>query len=197
MVSIDIDKIINPYSYNEYKELVVKLAEENKCSGEQTPERINATALNAQRMKRIDKQFELNTDLTEAVSLINKKYNWILIVESWCGDGAQCVPIIAKIAESNPNIELNIILRDENPTYMNNFLTNGARAIPKLIFMHYGNVIGTWGPRPKVIQNMVTNYKLNNPNVSHEDFVTLLHLWYARDKTQSLQNEFKDLLTKF
>lgn len=197
MVSTEIAKIINPYSYSEYKDLVVKLAEEKKCSGEQTPERINATALNAQRMKRIDKQFELNADLMKVISLINKKYTWILIVESWCGDGAQCVPIIAKIAESNPNIELNLILRDENPTYMDNFLTNGARAIPKLIFMHNGNAIGTWGPRPKAIQNMVTNYKLNNPNVSHEDFVTLLHLWYARDKTQSLQNEFKDLLSHF
>lgn len=197
MVSTEIAKIINPYSYSEYKDLVVKLAEEKKCSGEKTPERINATALNAQRMKRIDKQFELNADLMKVISLINKKYTWILIVESWCGDGAQCVPIIAKIAESNPNIELNLILRDENPTYMDNFLTNGARAIPKLIFMHNGNAIGTWGPRPKAIQNMVTNYKLNNPNVSHEDFVTLLHLWYARDKTQSLQNEFKDLLSHF
>lgn len=197
MVSTEIAKIINPYSYSEYKDLVVKLAEDKKCSGEQTPERINATALNAQRMKRIDKQFELNADLMKTISLINKKYTWVLIVESWCGDGAQCVPIIAKIAESNPNIELNLILRDENPTYMDNFLTNGARAIPKLIFMHNGNAIGTWGPRPKAIQNMVTNYKLNNPNVSHEDFVTLLHLWYARDKTQSLQNEFKDLLSHF
>ncbi|MFN8117888.1 MAG: thioredoxin family protein [Bacteroidia bacterium] len=197
MTPIEIDKIVNPYSYIEYKELVIKLAEEKKCTGEQSPEKVNATALNAQRMKRIDKQIELNDDLKNVISSINKKYTWTLIVESWCGDGAQCVPVIAKISELNPNIELNLILRDENPSYMDNFLTNGARAIPKLIFEYNNKVIGTWGPRPKAIQKMVTEYKQNNPDVSHEDFVTILHLWYARDKTQSLQNELKTILSDF
>lgn len=196
MTPIAIDKIVNPYSYKEYKELVIKLAEEKKCTGDSSPERINATTLNAQRMKRIDKQIELNDDLKNVISSINKKYTWTLIVESWCGDGAQCVPIIAKIAESNPNIELNLILRDENPSYMDNFLTNGSRAIPKLIIEYNNKVIGTWGPRPKAIQKMVTEYKQSNPNVSHEDFVTILHLWYARDKTQSLQNELKEIISE-
>lgn len=196
MTPIEVDKIVNPYSYKEYKELVIKLAEEKNCTGDPNPERINATALNAQRMKRIDKQIELNDDLKNVISSINKKYTWTLIVESWCGDGAQCVPVIAKIAELNPNIELNLILRDENPSYMDNFLTNGARAIPKLIFEYNNKVIGAWGPRPKAIQKMVTEYKQSNPNVSHEDFVTILHLWYARDKTQSLQNELKEIISE-
>lgn len=190
----EINKIKNPYSYTEYRDMVVKLAEQKKCTGELTPEHIDATVINAQRMKRIDKQCEIDNDLTQIINSISKKYTWILLVESWCGDGAQCVPVISKMAELNPNIELKLVLRDENPELIDAFLTNGSRSIPKLIFTHNNHVIDTWGARPKAIQKMVTEFKQANPNVSHEDFVLNLHLWYARDKTQSIQNEFKELL---
>ncbi len=42
---------------------------------------------------------------------------------------------------------------------------------------------------------MVLDFKQANPNASHDEFVTNLHLWYARDKTLSLQNDFIELLT--
>lgn len=194
MEVLEINKIKNPYSYSKYKELVLSLAENKQCTGELTPEHIEATVINAQRMKRIDKQCELHNELKKTIQSITKKYTWILLVESWCGDGAQCVPVIAKMAELNPNIQLKLILRDENLPTMDAFLSNGSRSIPKLIFLHNDQVIGTWGSRPKAIQKMVTDYKQANPNVTHEEFVTNLHLWYARDKTQSIQNEFTEIL---
>lgn len=187
-------KITNPYSYSKYKELVFSLAEKKQCTGELTSSHIEATFINAQRMKRIDKQCEISDNLKKNIQSISKKYTWLLLVESWCGDGAQCVPVIAKMAELNSNIDLKLILRDENLPIMDTFLTNGSRSIPKLIFIHNDQVIGTWGARPKAIQQMVTEYKKANPNASHEEFVKNLHLWYARDKTQSIQNEFNDIL---
>jgi hypothetical protein len=51
-----------------------------------------------------------------------------------------------------------------------------------------------WGPRPKAIQEMVSAYKQEFPNATHDEFVQQLHLWYARDKTNAIQNEFKELL---
>lgn len=194
MELLEIKQLTKPYSYQAYKELVVSLADSKKTSGEQTPEHIDATIINAQRMKRIDKQCNITNELKEVIQSISKKHTWLLIAETWCGDGAQCIPVIAKIADLNPNIELKIILRDENPSVMDAFLTNGARSIPKLIFTHNEQVISTWGARPKAIQKMVLDFKKDFPNATHEEFVTNLHLWYARDKTQALQNEFIEVL---
>lgn len=194
MELLEINQIKKAYSYQEYKELVVSLADRKKTSGEQTPEHIDATIINAQRMKRIDKQCNITDELKEVIQSISKKYTWLLIAETWCGDGAQCIPVIAKIADLNLNIELKIILRDENPSIIDIFLTNGSRSIPKLVFIHNEQVLGTWGARPKAIQKMVLDFKQSFPDATHDEFVTNLHLWYARDKTQAIQNEFIEVL---
>lgn len=192
-------KINNPYSYEDYKYLVLTLAENSKSTGEENEERIAATKINAQRIKRIDKQCELTQDLINTIDVFKSNCLWILIAESWCGDGAQCIPVISKIAQQATNVELKLILRDENPKFMDGYLTNGSRSVPKLICIDKNNnqEIGTWGPRPVEIQKMVLDYKKNNPNSTHEEFVTNLHLWYAKDKTKSMQNEFIDLLNSW
>lgn len=193
------EKIINPYTYEDYKHLVLTLAENSKSTGEENEERIAATKINAQRIKRIDKQCELTPDLLNTIDNFKSNCLWILIAESWCGDGAQCIPVISKIAEQSSNVELKLILRDENPQFMDAYLTNGSRSVPKLICIDKNNnqEIGTWGPRPFEIQKMVLDYKKNNPNSTHEEFVINLHLWYAKDKTKSIQNEFIDLLNSW
>lgn len=194
MEPIHLNKIAHLYSYSEYKDLVLSLAENKTCTGEKTPERIEATIINAQRMKRIDKQCVINDDLKKDIQSLTKKHTWLLLTESWCGDGAQLIPVIAKMAELNSNISLHIILRDENLLIMDAFLTNGTRSIPKLLFIQNEEVLASWGPRPKTIQDKVIEYKKANPNASHQDFVTALHLWYAKDKTQAIQNEFKEIM---
>lgn len=121
------------------------------------------------------------------------------MAETWCGDGAQNIPIIAKIAATSPNIKLTILFRDENPDIMNAYLTNGSKSIPKLICKDAQTKqdIGTWGPRPSDIQQMVLQFKSENPTASHEEFVKNLHLWYAKDKGVSIQKDFATLLPQW
>lgn len=187
---------IKEYTYNEYRKLVLDLAEKNETTGpEQSTERIHATKINAQRIRRIDKTIILNEELTFLIRSINRKWRWTVLVESWCGDGAQNVPIIAKIASLNENIELTFLLRDENLNIMDQYLTNGSRSIPILICtdISSGIIIGTWGPRPAQIAEMVKIFKEEKPTVPHDEFVQHLHLWYAKDKGLSLQ---QDLISK-
>lgn len=191
-------KINNPYSYNDYRDMVVLWGKNKQCSGEATPEHIEATIINAQRIKRIDKQCVINDELSAVIKSISKPYTWLLLTESWCGDGAQCIPVIAKMAELNPLINLQLIFRDENLSIMDEFLNSaGSRAIPKLLFIHNKEVIGNWGARPKAIQQMVKDFKQANPNATHDEFVVNLHLWYARDKTEAIQNEFNEILKQY
>lgn len=190
-------KLNNPLIYADFKELVITLAAKGSCTGEKTQEHISATKINAQRIKRIDKQLMVSEPLKNELNKLKNNWTWIVLIESWCGDGAQNLPIINKIVENSSNIKLTIILRDENFEIMDGYLTNGSRAIPKLICYNTdtNKEIGSWGPRPKNIMEMVKEYKIQNPSAPHDEFVKNLHLWYAKDKGESLQSEFIDLLT--
>ena len=193
--TITIQAVEHAFTYPAYRDLVVKYAEEGRTSGESSPDHINATSLNAHRMQRLEKTTILQPKLFTAIRAIQKPQNWIVIGETWCGDGAQIIPVLALIAAQNPLIRFRIILRDENPGIMNSFLTNGARAIPKLIISdEKGEVLETWGPRPAAIQEMVRAFKRDHPEVPHNEFVKNVQLWYTRDKAQAIQQDILELI---
>jgi hypothetical protein len=177
------------FSYEEYSRMVQELAASGQSTGEQAPVYITATHMNAQRMKRLEKHSVINERLREKMAGLQQSYSWLVITESWCGDAAQIVPVIAAVAACGPKISLSLILRDENPVIMDLFLTNGSRSIPKLICMSGDRILGTWGPRPKAIQAMIDAYKRQHPDAAKEALHEELHLWYARDKTASTQED--------
>lgn len=188
------------FDYHEYVRYVKDQFNNNKATGDENSEnRLNATSINLQRMDRLYRKTNISGNLSEKLKAINGKWKWYVIVEGWCGDGAQNLPVLAKIADQTDNIELSIILRDENPEIMDNYLTNGGRAIPKLICFdkESGEKIGTWGPRPENIAKMVRELKSKEPEIPHDEFAKQLHLWYAKDKAQSLINEMKTLIDQW
>jgi len=193
-------EIKSSYSYDEYRALVFKCAQDQTTTGkEQLPERIEATKINAQRMKRIDKQTKIVPAVEEILKRLEVGWIWLILTEAWCGDSAQNIPVISKIAESSPNIELKLILRDENPDIMNAYLTDGSRSIPKLVCINSKTKeeVGVWGPRPLAIKQMVKDYKQEHPTASHDEFVKNLHLWYAHDKGESIQAEFVQMIPQW
>jgi hypothetical protein len=90
-----------------------------------------------------------------------------------------------------PNISLEIILRDENPEIMNQFLTNGNRSIPILICYSesQNRILGHWGPRPTLIHKWNTDYKKNHPSYNPDDFNKELHLKYSKDKGEAINQD--------
>ena len=120
----------------------------------------------------------------------------MVLTESWCGDAAQILPILNKIAlESNKKIELKLVLRDTNEDLMNHFLTNKKKAIPKLIIIDKatGAVVGNWGPRPQGALELIENYKEKFGTID-ETAKTELQMWYLHDKGLSTQNEIMELI---
>lgn len=63
-----------------------------------------------------------------------------MITEGWCGDAAQILPFINKISELNEKIELKLVLRDQHPEVMDEFLTDGSRSIPKVVVLNKENL---------------------------------------------------------
>jgi len=180
-------------SYDEYRVLVASLAEEKKSTGTvQTESLTNYTVLNNRRMKRLDKTIKVNETVIEKVKAYSKKITWLVLTESWCGDAAQTMPVMNKLAILNPNINLQIIQRDQNLELMNRFLINGTLSIPKLIMIDNDTleVLGEWGSRPTIAAKMVEDYKKENGTLTPE-FKEELQVWYNKDKGQ---NTIEDLV---
>ncbi|MBI2284497.1 MAG: thioredoxin family protein [Bacteroidetes bacterium] len=157
---------------------------------------VEYTKLNWTRTQRIHKTILITPELKTAVEKIKHYYTWILLTEAWCGDSAQNLPVIAEIAKLNTDkIKLFILLRDENPELMDRYLTNGARAIPKLIAIDetLGKEAFVWGPRPLPAQQMLNNWKTAPGGKNWEDFERELHGWYTKDRSVTLQAEFLEI----
>lgn len=179
-------------TYKSYRELIDKLLSGGKTTGEnQSTEMIEYTKLNIQRMNRNDKTAEIDEELK---GLVKSKQHWVIISEAWCGDAANTVPVIAKMADYAENVKHHIILRDDNSQIMDEYLTNGARSIPVLIVLDENyNELFVWGPRPKELQSLVMEFK-KRAEFDLEELKKNVQMWYLKDKSLSTQKEIINLL---
>lgn len=182
-------------TYAEYIKLIDDLLLDGKTTGpNQSESMFNYGRLNRQRMHRLEKTVVLNDSLRERVQNNKRKMIWLVITEGWCGDAAQNIPVIEKIADASDLIETRYVLRDDNLELMDAYLTNNARSIPKLIALDAETLqpLGTWGPRPQVSMDLFIEMRergLEKPLIMEN-----LQRWYIADKNQSIQAEFEDLL---
>ncbi len=183
------------FTYKEFYEWMQHLAKTGKTSGDdQTQVLADFTALNRRRIARLNKTLVLGNPLIEALNNISEEQQWIVITEAWCGDSAQCLPVMGKMAEFSEKVSLKIVLRYKNPELMEQYLTNGSKSIPKLIaFNNIGEELFTWGPRPVPAQILLENWKIEPAGRNWEAFETELHTWYARDKSKTMQQEFIEI----
>lgn len=183
------------YTYKEYRTLVSNLIKEGKSTGNtQSDDLLHYSELNETRMNRLEKTIKITEEVVKQISQLETKITWLVISEGWCGDAAQILPVIYKMAESSEFIDLKIVLRDENEPLMNDFLTNGGKAIPKLIILdEENNVVADFGPRPEPARKLIADYKEAN-GVVDEPIKVELQKWYLQDKGITTQNEIMQLM---
>ncbi|NVK48944.1 MAG: thioredoxin family protein [Cyclobacteriaceae bacterium] len=183
--------IAESMTYSQYREMVNELFAEGKTTGENQSEAyLEYTRIAIQRMNRWDKVAKVSSEMEERVKKLPPQI-WLVLTEAWCGDAGQTIPYMNKLAELNPGIQLRLILRDENPEIMDAHLTNGARSIPKLIALSPGlnKEYFTWGPKPNYLIEKQKAFRENPQGKTSKEFTQEVHLWYAKDKNQSLQEE--------
>jgi hypothetical protein len=186
----------NSFSYDEYKELVKRLVQEESTTGEQKTEVLaNYTKLNHRRMKRWDKTLKIGDKQVNEIGQYDKKVTWLVLTESWCGDAAHIMPVINRVTSLNNLIDFKVVLRDENLELMNSFLTNGNQSIPKMIAIdnETGEVVSTYGPRPSNATELVNEYKQKHGKLTPE-FKEDLQRWYNKDKGQNALDDLIKLL---
>ncbi|GGM73103.1 thioredoxin [Dyadobacter beijingensis] len=183
------------FTYSEYMHLMEQVVLENRTTGPKQSESLSHyTRLNLARMQRLNKKSVIHDPLKDAVMQIDVPQTWYILTEAWCGDAAQNIPTIVAASLSNPLINIRLLLRDEHPALMDEYLTNGGRSIPKLIAVDENyNEVFTWGPRPAGAQALLKEYKAN-PVKTYAEFSEDIQRWYIADKTESIQQELQALL---
>lgn len=184
-------------NYKAYSEQMTHFFESKSTSGaDQSEGLIEYTALNYQRMKRLDKTIKVDDTQIKELQKLNKEIIWLVITEAWCGDAAQVIPFLNKMAEATKTIKIKLVYRDEHPQLMDLFLTNGARSIPKLIAIDRNhNILYTWGPRPSEATKMVNDFKIKNGGLTPQ-FKQDLQIWYNKNKGHGVIQDQLQLLNK-
>ncbi len=187
----------NAMSYEEFRTLIHDLLAKGMVTGnDQSADLIPYTEMNNQRMNRLEKHYQVGDNLKARLSTLKNNYTFLTITEGWCGDSAQIVPVIEKMASASEHIRSFYILRDDNPEIMDLLLTNGARSIPITICVKDDTKEMVWkyGPRPAAGFAIVNKAKAEGK--TKEQMSEELHLWYGRNKQADIEAELQLCIDK-
>jgi hypothetical protein len=123
------------------------------------------------------------------------RWHLLVILEDWCGDAVNTIPMLARLAELVPSLDLRIVGREANPDLMDAHLgPTGARAIPVVIAYDEGFVEhGWWGARPGPLQGW---FEAEGRHLEKDERYRYVRGWYARDRGRTTLDEVLALLER-
>lgn len=187
-------------SFDEYKQLTRDIVSEQipRAGIYENDSTFRYTRSNMERMEKVLQNIQVSQKLYNALSELQEEWVWLVLSEPWCGDASWGTPALHVIATCSDKIEFEILLRDKHPEIMKDYQTEGTDSIPKLICVRKkdGKVLGTWGPRPLILQSMINEFK-NSGSFDYRESVRKLHAWYEQDMTISIQDELLDEVKKW
>ncbi|HWZ60644.1 MAG TPA: thioredoxin family protein [Gemmatimonadaceae bacterium] len=130
--------------------------------------------------------------VARAVAL-DSPWRLLALTEDWCGDAVNTLPVLARLTERAPNIELRTLSRDANPDLMDAHLTGTARAIPVVMILDGDyDERAWWGSRPRVLQSWVKSPEAQA--MAKADRYKEVRRWYARDHGVTAVDEILTLI---
>ena len=133
-------------------------------------------------------------ELVNRVAALGGAWHLLVLSEDWCGDAVNSVPVIARLAELAPNVDLRVLARDENLDLMDAHLTGTSRAIPVVILLDENfNEVAWWGSRPAPLQQWVMGPgKAMEKDARYRE----IRSWYARDKGRTTLEEVVGMMER-
>ncbi len=117
----------------------------------------------------------------ERVAALPGRWHLLALSADWCGDASNTVPVLARLAERAPNLDLRLLDRDDHLDLMDQHLTDGrSRSIPAVLLLDEGFAEqGWWGPRPAALQAWVMGEGMA---MEPADRYKRVRRWYAQDR---------------
>lgn len=127
---------------------------------------IDSMTVNQEKFSEIYENFIWNPEDEEYFTGLAGKaqLHCLILAADWCGDVVRNVPVVLHALEK-AEIKTEILVMENNLDVMDQFLTMGGRSIPIVIFTDpKGTVLGSWGPRPKRVQEPMALFKQEYPS---------------------------------
>ncbi|MCE2397897.1 MAG: thioredoxin family protein [Gemmatimonadetes bacterium] len=157
------------------------------------PAYLETVARNEELWRGVYGRVKVPADVVEDARAVPGRWRLLALSEDWCGDAVNILPVIARLVEALPDVELRVLSRDENLDLMDAHLTDGrSRSIPVVIV--YGDCyreLGWWGPRPRELQRWV---KGDGMQLEASQRYTEVRRFYARDRGRAILMEMVELL---
>lgn len=133
-------------------------------------------------------------DAAARIERVGGCWRLLVLADDWCGDAVNTLPVIARLAEESPHLELRIVPRDRFPELRDRHLTNGSRSIPIVIPLDgEGRPRGSWGPRPAELQ---ARFDAELRALSKEGRYREIRRWYARDRGAATAHEIAGMIER-
>jgi hypothetical protein len=157
-------------------------------------EMVDAARANVALWRGVHAHARVPEDALARVTALGGRWHLLVLSEDWCGDAVNIVPVIARLTELAPNVDMRLLARDQNLDLMDAHLTNGSRSIPYAIVLDDEYVErGTWGPRPRALQEWALGEGLLLPK---EQRYSKVRQWYARDRGVTTLDELVTVLER-
>jgi len=163
-------------------------------AAESLPAFIDRAVANHDLWVMTHKRATLTAEQLARAATLPGTWHLLVLLEDWCGDAVNSVPVIQRLADANPNITLRVLERDRNLDLMDAHLTNGARAIP-LVIAYDADFVerGHWGARPAPLQQWVREHGMQ---LDKEERYKQVRTWYVRDRGATIAEEMLTLLER-
>ena len=130
-------------------------------------------------------------DILARARKIQKPWHLLILSEDWCGDSINTLPLVAKLTDAVPSLDLRILGRDANLDLMDAHLTGKSRSIPVIMSLDDNYVERAWwGPRPRPLQEWV----MAHMDLPKPDRYKEVRTWYARDHGVTSLTEILDMI---
>jgi hypothetical protein len=115
------------------------ITKERFAQGMTFPQYLDQMGTNKEKFVHLLQEAKIKPEDRAALDKLGKKLKVLVITEDWCGDALYNFPILAKLVEGHPGVELRVFLRDKNPDLMDQYLNQGLyRSIPVFAFFDEG-----------------------------------------------------------
>ena len=114
------------------------------------------TATNIEAIRIIYAEQEFPEETTRWLAALEDTVHVLVIAEDWCPDVIRHVPVLQKMTEHTPKLDIRYISRTDHPDIFARYLTVGGEAIPKFVYFNDQFVeCGVWGPMPHECREMI------------------------------------------
>ncbi|HET8529862.1 MAG TPA: thioredoxin family protein [Methylomirabilota bacterium] len=104
---------------------------ERFAQGLTVPEYVAQMHTNRDAFTRLLAEAPVRPEDREAIATLEGKIRILVITEDWCPDSLRTIPVLARLVDGLPHVEMRVLLRDANPDVMDQYLKRGQfRAIP-------------------------------------------------------------------